>query len=166
MNTLARSTEAPLQSPGKNSRLAFEYIAVESGTLNAVGLVGLEASLRWVREQGVAAIRAHEVELTRQLLEGLADIRGATVYGGGDAALQTATVSFNLAGMASSEAGLRLDEDHGIMCRVGLHCAPGAHRTIGTFPGGTVRFGLGAFTTPEEVQAALAAVDQLAREAR
>ena len=138
----------------------------ESGTLNAVGLAGLEASLRWVREQGVAAIRAHEVELTRQLLEGLADIRGATVYGGGDAALQTATVSFNLAGMASSEAGLRLDEDHGIMCRVGLHCAPGAHRTIGTFPGGTVRFGLGAFTTPEEVQAALAAVDQLAREAR
>ena len=137
----------------------------ESGTLNAVGLAGLEAGLRWVREQGIEAIRAHEVELTRQLIDGLGEIPGAMVYGGRDAALQTATVSFNLAGMAPSEVGLRLDEDHGIMCRVGLHCAPAAHRTIGTFPAGTVRFGLSAFTTPEEVRTTLMAVDQLAREA-
>ena len=137
----------------------------ESGTLNAVGLAGLEAGLRWVREQGVEAIRTHEVELTRQLIHGLGEIPGVMVYGGWDAALQTATLSFNLAGMAPSEVGLRLDEDHGIMCRVGLHCAPAAHRTIGTFPAGTVRFGLSAFTTPAEVRTALQAVDQLAREA-
>ena len=138
----------------------------ESGTPNTVGLAGLEAGLRWVREQGVEAIRTHEVELTRQLIDGLGGIPGALVYGRRDTACQTATVSFNLAGMAPSEVGLRLDEEYGIMCRVGLHCAPAAHRTIGTFPTGTVRFGLGAFTTPEQVEAALEAVDQLAREAR
>ena len=62
--------------------------------------------------------------------------------------------------------GLRLDDDYGIMCRVGLHCSPAAHKTIGTFPRGTVRFGLGIFNTVEEVDAALAAVRALAEEAR
>jgi len=138
----------------------------ESGTPNAVGLAGLEASVRWVLERGVAAIRAHEVALARRLIDGLMDVPGMTVYGGLDAERQTATVSFNVAGMAPSEVGLRLDENHGIMCRVGLHCAPAAHRTIGTFPVGTVRFGLGALNTVDEVDAAVAAVEQLAREVR
>jgi cysteine desulfurase/selenocysteine lyase len=65
-----------------------------------------------------------------------------------------------------SEVGLRLDDEYGIMCRVGLHCAPTAHKTIGTFPDGTVRFGLSAFNTMDEVEAALAAVEGLAQEAR
>jgi cysteine desulfurase/selenocysteine lyase len=119
-----------------------------------------------VLKRGVAAIRAHEVALARRLIDGLMDVPGMTVYGGLDAERQTATVSFNVAGMAPSEVGLRLDENHGIMCRVGLHCAPAAHRTIGTFPVGTVRFGLGALNTVDEVDAAVAAVEQLAREVR
>jgi len=135
----------------------------ESGTPNAVGLAGLEAGVRWVLERGVEAIRAHEVELTRRLLDGLREIPGVTVYGPDDAHLRTAVVSFNIAGMEPSEVGMRLDEEYGIMCRVGLHCAPAAHRTIGTFPAGTVRFALGAFTTREEVDAALWAVARLAR---
>jgi cysteine desulfurase/selenocysteine lyase len=61
---------------------------------------------------------------------------------------------------------MRLDEEHEIMCRVGLHCAPAAHKTIGSFPTGTVRFGLGAFSTAAEVDTALAAVERLAREPR
>ncbi len=138
----------------------------ESGTPNAVGLAGLGAGLRWVRERGVAAIRAHEMALTQRLIDGLLNIPGVIVYGGHDAARQTATVSFNVAGLDCSEVGLRLDEEHGILCRVGLHCAPAAHRTLGTFPGGAVRFGLGAFNTADEVDAALGAVAQLAREAR
>ena len=138
----------------------------ESGTPNAVGLAGLNAGVRWVLERGVEAIRSHEEALTRQLLVGLEDIQGVTVYGGLDGARQTATVSFNLAGMEPSEVGLRLDEEHDIMCRVGLHCAPAAHRTMGTFPTGTVRFGLGAFNTEKHVDTALSAVEQLAREAR
>jgi cysteine desulfurase/selenocysteine lyase len=137
----------------------------ESGTPNAVGLAGLEAGVRWVLARGVDAIRAHEVALTQRLIDGLRSIPGATVYGTLDAELQTATVSFNIAGMAPSEVGLRLDDDYGVMCRVGLHCAPTAHKTIGTFPDGTVRFGLSAFNTGEEVETALAAVEGLVQEA-
>ncbi len=138
----------------------------ESGTPNVVGVAGLRAGVRWVLERGVGTIRAHEVALAQALIDGLRAIPGVTVYGTLDAELQTATVSFNIAGMATSEVGLRLDDEYGIMCRVGLHCAPTAHRTIGTFPGGTVRFGLSAFNTMDEVETALAAVETLAQEAR
>jgi len=134
----------------------------ESGTPNAVGLAGLEAGVRWVSERGAETIRAHEVALTQRLIDGLREIPGVTVYGGLDATRQTATVSFNIVGLEPSEVGLRLDEEYGIMCRVGLHCAPAAHRTIGTFPVGTVRFGLGYFNTVEEVKAAVGAVRDLA----
>jgi selenocysteine lyase/cysteine desulfurase len=135
----------------------------ESGTSNAVGLAGLEAGVRWVLERGVEEIRAHEVAMTQRLIDGLSAIPRVTVYGGLHAERQTATVSFNVAGMSPSKVGLRLDEDYGIMCRAGLHCAPGAHRTIGTFPDGTVRFGLSALNTLEHVQEAVEAVRQLAR---
>ncbi len=139
---------------------------LESGTPNAVGLAGLEAGIRWVMLRGVDAIRAHERTLAQRLMDGLQEIDGVTVYGPLDSARQTATVSFNIAGMEPSEVGLRLDEEHGILCRVGLHCAPAAHKTLGTFPVGTVRFGMGVFNTVDEVDAALAAVAELAREAR
>ena len=122
--------------------------------------------MRWVLDRGVATIRAHETALTRQLLDGLRSIPGVTVYGGLDAARQVAVVSFNITGMEPSEVGLRLDEEYGIMCRVGLHCAPAAHRTLGTFPAGTVRFGLGAFSTAQEVDIGLNALHQLARGTR
>ena len=117
-------------------------------------------------KKSVVSIRNHEMALTELLIAGMRDIPGVTVYGALDAASQTSTVSFNMAGIEPSEVGLRLDEEHSIMCRVGLHCAPAAHRTIGTFPTGTVRFGLGAFNTRQEIDAALAAVRQLAREAQ
>ncbi|GAB4402609.1 MAG: aminotransferase class V-fold PLP-dependent enzyme [Anaerolineales bacterium] len=139
---------------------------LESGTPNAVGIAGLEAGIRWVLERGVEAIRAHEMALAQRAIDGLRAIPDVTVYGPLDAARQTATVSFNIAGMEPSEAGLRLDEEHGILCRVGLHCAPAAHKTLGTFPVGTVRFGMGVFNTADEVDAAVAAVEALAREAR
>ncbi len=162
----------PLKRGGTGSRSEYEEQPdflpdkYESGTLNAVGLAGLKAGIRWVLKQGVEAVRAHEVALTRRLIDGLRAIPGVTVYGTLDPTRQTATASFNIAGMEPSEAGLRLDEEFGILCRVGLHCAPAAHRTIGTFPTGTVRFGLGAFNTVEEVDRALEAVERLARDAR
>lgn len=153
---------------GSNSELEeqpdFLPDMCESGTPNAVGLAGLGAGVRWVLERGVEEIRAHEVEMTQRLIDGLQAIDGVTVYGSHDAERQTATVSFNIAGMAPSDAGLRLDEEHGIMCRVGLHCAPAAHKTIGTFPDGTVRFGLGAFNTVEEVDRAIKAVEEIAHQ--
>jgi selenocysteine lyase/cysteine desulfurase len=151
---------------GSNSELEeqpdFLPDMCESGTPNAVGLAGLAAGVHWVLDQGVESIRDHEVAITQRLIDGLREIDAVTVYGGLDADLQTATVSFNVSGMAPSEVGLRLDEEYGIMCRVGLHCAPAAHKTIGTFPGGTVRFGLSAFNTLQEVEEALGSVRQLA----
>jgi len=137
----------------------------ESGTANVVGLAGLAAGVRFVLANGVETIRAHEVTLTRRLIAGLQSIPNVTVYGGLDAELQTATVSFNVAGRLPSDVGLRLDEEFEILCRVGLHCAPAAHKTIGTFPTGAVRFGLSYFNTAEEVDRALAAVATIARPA-
>jgi len=161
------SQMAPLIRGGTGSRSEYEQQPdfmpdmYESGTPNAVGVGGLLAGIRWVMSKGVDAVRAHEVALTQRLVEGLRSIPGVTVYGTLDAELQTATVSFNVVDMAPSEVGLRLDDEDGIMCRVGLHCSPAAHRTIGTFPDGTVRFGMSAFTTTGEVETALAAVARL-----
>jgi selenocysteine lyase/cysteine desulfurase len=84
------------------------------------------------------------------------------VYGTLDAAQQTATVSFNVAGVEPSDVALRLDDEFGVLCRAGLHCAPAAHRTMGTYPRGAVRFGLSYLNTLEEVDAALAAVREIA----
>ena len=103
--------------------------------------------------------------LTQRLIDGLAGIPGVKVYGTQDAKGQTATVSLTLQGKDLDQVGLQLDEDCGIMCRVGLHCAPAARRTIGTFPGGTARLSLGWFNTQAEVDMALAAVQELAGQA-
>jgi cysteine desulfurase family protein len=160
----------PLKRGGTGSRSEFEEQPdfmpdmCESGTPNAVGLAGLEAGVRWVLERGVQAIRAHEVDIVQRLIDGLSAIPGVALYGPQDAELQTATICFTLDGLSPSDVGLRLDEEYGIMCRVGLHCAPTAHRTLGTFPVGTVRFGLGAMNTAAEVDEALSAVERLARE--
>ena len=160
----------PLKRGGTGSRSEYEEQPdflpdmCESGTPNAVGLAGLTAGVEWVIAQGVDTIRAHEVTLTRQLIAGLQAIPGVTVYGSQEADKQTATVSFDIAGKSPAEVGLRLDKEHNVMCRVGLHCAPAAHKTIGTFPVGTVRFGMAALTTSDEVQMALAAVRALAEE--
>lgn len=135
----------------------------ESGTLNGVGLAGLAAGVQYLLRVGVAAVREHELALTRRLLAGLQRIPGVVVYGTRDAERQTATVSFNVEGMDPSEVGLRLDEEFAVMCRVGLHCSPGAHRTIGTYPTGTVRWSLGYLNTAAEVDAALNALETIVR---
>jgi cysteine desulfurase family protein len=157
----------PLVRGGTGSRSEFEEQPndlpdkFESGTPNGIGIAGLGASVRWILQQGIEAIRAHEGELTRALIEGLCAIPGVTVHGVGDAELQTATVSFTSAHQRVSEIGLRLDDEFEILTRVGLHCAPAAHRTIGTFPHGTVRLAPGVFTTLAEVRATVGAVRKI-----
>ena len=148
----SESEEQPHELPDK-----YEW-----GTANAVGLAGLHAAIRFVEERGVEAIRAHEVELTSTLMEGLAALPGVTLPGPAAAEDRTATLSATVAGLRVSDVGLALDEDYGVLTRVGLHCAPTAHKTLGTFPSGTVRFGLGAVNTAEEVETAVTAVRQLA----
>jgi len=136
----------------------------EAGTMNVPGLAGLAAGIRWVQERGVAAIQAHERALTQRLIDGLRAIDGVTVYGTHDATRQTGAVSGRIAGADVGMVGLRLDDDYGILCRVGLHCAPLAHRTIGTFPEGTIRLSPGATTTLEEIDAAIGAIAEMAKE--
>ena len=146
---------------GSEEQPKFLPDMAESGTPNTVGLAGLVVAIQCILEKGIEAIRAHEIALAQELIDGLREIPKVTVYGGLDARLQTSTVSFNIEGMEPSDVGCRLDEEHGVMCRVGLHCTPASHKTIGTFPDGTVRFGLGFFNTSEEVKKALYAVQQL-----
>jgi cysteine desulfurase family protein len=136
--------------------------SLECGTGNGPGIAGLGAGVRYLLERGIPAVRAHEQALAQRLIDGLRQIPGVTVYGPPDAALRTAAISLRIEGHSVSEVGWRLDEEHGILCRVGLHCAPAAHRTLGTFPEGTVRLAAGLSNTVEEMDAAIAAVRQIA----
>ena len=135
---------------------------LEAGTLNTVGLAGLGAALRFLSERGVAAVRAHEIELTKRLLDGLSNIPGMRVHGVADPCRQVATVSISLRDWEPVDLAAVLDSSFGIAVRAGLHCAPDAHRTLGTFPSGTVRLSAGCFTTTDDIDQALAALAQLA----
>ena len=136
--------------------------AYESGTLNVAGIAGLAAGVRFLSEIGIEAVQTHERTLVAQFFARASEIPGIVLYGPRDPALQCGVVSFNVAGMMPSEVGLILDESFGIMARTGLHCAPSAHRTLGTFPAGTVRFGFGWFNTAAEVEAAVQALREMA----
>ncbi len=127
----------------------------ESGTLNFIGIAALNASVNWILETGVGNVRNHQKKLTYQLLKGLKSIQEIKLYGPENEDQQTATISFNVEQLSPSKVGLALDEEFGILCRVGLHCAPAAHKTIGTFPTGTIRFGLGYFNCIEEIDLAV-----------
>ena len=135
----------------------------EAGTPNTHGLAGLGAGVSWILSRGIGTIRAHEEALTGRLLDGLKDLPEVTVHGTGDPSRQTALVSFNIEGLMTSEVAQELEEQFAILSRPGLHCAPAAHRTIGTFPQGTVRFGFSFFNTADEIDSALAAIRKLAR---
>jgi len=135
----------------------------ESGTPNIVGIAGLRAGINWIMERGLDAIRAHETGLTEDLLNGLMEIRGIKLYGTLNPALSTAIVSITVNGQAVSEVGLALDEEFGILSRVGLHCAPAAHRTIDSFPDGTVRLAPGIFTSREDIHQVIQAINRIVR---
>jgi cysteine desulfurase/selenocysteine lyase len=136
--------------------------AHESGTLNVAGIAGLAAGVRFVSDIGIEAVRAHEQNLTARFLAGAERIPRILLYGPRDPTLQCGLVSLNIAGAVPSEAGLLFDQSYGIMVRTGLHCAPSAHRSLGTFPMGTVRFSFGWFNTPAEVDTALQALREIA----
>jgi len=134
----------------------------ESGTSNSVGIAGLGAGVRWVQSIGVESIREREAELNEQFLTGLHNIPGITLYGPSNPGERTAVVSCRVAGQNVSDVGLRMDDEFGILCRVGLHCAPSAHKTIGTFPEGTIRLAPGIFTSPDDIRAVIAAFEKTA----
>jgi cysteine desulfurase family protein len=134
----------------------------ECGTPNTAGIAGLGEGVRFVLNRGLEEILRHEMRLTQSLLEGLEDIEEIAVYGPRNPSEQTPTVSINVKGREASGVGYRLDREFEIMTRVGLHCNPGTHKTIGTFPHGTVRLSMGYFNTHEEVDQVLEALREIA----
>ncbi len=133
----------------------------ESGTLNLVGIAGLHAGIQWVKDRGIDTIRAHLKELTLALINGLSELPEIKVYGPLDTNSTVAVISFSVHHKRVSEVGLKLDEEYGILCRVGLHCAPAAHKTMGSFPEGTVRLAPGVFTTMDDISTTIRAIEQV-----
>ncbi|NLJ78091.1 MAG: aminotransferase class V-fold PLP-dependent enzyme [Tissierellia bacterium] len=136
----------------------------ESGTLNGPGIIGLGAGVRYILDEGMENIRKHEEELTEHFIEGITGLDKVSAYGPLDTRYQAAVVSINIGDLDSSELSYILDQKYGIEVRSGLHCAPLAHKTIGTFERGTVRFSFGPFNTHEEIESAIKAIGEISKE--
>ncbi|MBU6430323.1 MAG: aminotransferase class V-fold PLP-dependent enzyme, partial [Cyanobacteria bacterium REEB65] len=133
---------------------------LEAGTLNALGLAGLGAGIQFLQANGSAL--EHERYLAARFVAGLAEVRGATVFGDMDPQKRVGTVSFTITDVDPIDLAAILDQHFQIAARSGLHCAPCAHKTIGTLPHGTVRFSFGRFNTIDQVEAALGAIEEIA----
>ncbi|MCP4400838.1 MAG: aminotransferase class V-fold PLP-dependent enzyme [bacterium] len=140
--------------------LPYRY---ESGTVNGVGISGLGAGVRYIFEEGLEKICAHEQSLTGRFIEGLSQIAGVTLYVAKNRLMQAAVVSFTIENYGPAEVGAILDQAFDIKVRTGLHCAPAAHKTIGTYPSGTIRASPGYFNTTAEIDLTLQAVEKIAR---
>jgi cysteine desulfurase family protein len=138
---------------------------LESGTLNAIGIAGLGAAVAQLTGVGLAQVRSHKKALVAALHHGLSSTDGVCLYGPADPEANAGVVSFNIDGLVCSEVGLALDRVFGVLTRTGLHCAPAAHKTLGTFPQGTVRISVSQFTTADEVAQTIEAVRQIAAKA-
>ena len=142
---------------------AFLPDKLESGTLNAIGIAGLGASLAALTEFGVENVLAHERKLMKLFRDGLKEMPDIEVYGPENTAESVGVLSLNVASRPCEEVGMELERDFDILTRTGLHCAPAAHRTIGTFGRGTVRFSVSRFNTESDIHAALEALSKIAR---
>jgi len=160
----------PLIAGGTGSASDSEYLPdylpdrFESGTPNLPGIYGLEASMRFLEAQGLEDLHAHEMALCARFLEGLKDIPGATVCGPQGLDNRVGVISLDFIGQDNAEVAYRLETEFGILTRCGLHCAPSAHKTLDTFPRGTVRFSLGFASTEADVDGALDAIRKVCTE--
>lgn len=136
----------------------------ESGTPNTPGIVGLGAGIRYILDKGMENIRKHEKDLTRYFITELKKIDKVKIYGTCDVETQAPVVSINIGDEDSSEVSYVLDKAFDIAVRPGLHCAPLAHKTIGTFEQGVVRFSIGPFTTNDDIEKAIEAVRKISEE--
>jgi cysteine desulfurase / selenocysteine lyase len=135
----------------------------EAGNHNAPGIAGLDAALAWIEERSLDRLREHEMALTSSLISRLVAIKGVDALGPKEASRRVGVVSVRIPGMDPQSAGAILDQEFGIECRTGLHCAPRMHQALGTLAeGGLVRFSVGAFNTMEDVEAVAEAVGELA----
>lgn len=133
----------------------------ESGTLNAPAIAGLLQGIEYINNEGILSIKCKEQDLAKSFIEGLNNINSIVVYGTNNIDNMTAAVSINSTLINNAELSFILDNDYGIMTRTGLHCAPLAHKTIGTFPQGTLRFSFGAFNDSKDVDYALTSLNKI-----
>lgn len=132
----------------------------ESGTQNVCGLAGLGAGIRWICSEGMDKLASRAGTLMDQLRKGLSEIPGLRCYPGNGQVL-----SVTIEGMDNGDAAGKLEDRYGIMTRIGLHCAPLAHRTLGTYPDGTIRFAVSPFTSESDINVCIQACRELAEEA-
>lgn len=137
--------------------------AFESGTLNLPGIMGLNEGLSYIESQGMEDIHNHELALTQAFLEGLQSIDGINIVGKQNIQDRTAVVSITIDSMDPANIAYELESTYHIMTRVGLHCAPRAHQTLGTYPEGTVRFSFGYANTHKDVELALSALHRIVK---
>ena len=135
----------------------------ESGTMNIPGIFGLNASLQYLNEVGLDSMHEKEMQLTQQFLDGVSALKNVRIVGRKDIKDRVAVVSLDFTEKDNGEITYLLEADYGIMTRCGMHCAPNAHKTLKTFPQGTVRFSFGHQNTQQEVDQSLAAVASLAK---
>lgn len=133
----------------------------ESGTPNMPGVYGWEAAMEFIENTGIPALRAHEDALTRRFLDGVAKIDTVRLAGTYDPDRRVGVISVDFKHIDNAEAAYRLETEYGILTRCGLHCAPSAHKSLDTFPQGTVRFAVGFASTEEDVDAALLAIREI-----
>ncbi|MDR1292551.1 MAG: aminotransferase class V-fold PLP-dependent enzyme [Clostridiales Family XIII bacterium] len=151
------------ESPTQPDELPYRY---ESGTQNFHGLAGLDAGVRFIVNTTLDAIHARESRLVDMLIGGVREIGGVTVYGPPAGANRAAVVSLNIEGVDCAEAAMILDASFDLMLRSGLHCAPDAHRTLGTFGlGGTIRVSPGFFNTEDDIARCVEGITAIASEA-
>jgi selenocysteine lyase/cysteine desulfurase len=136
----------------------------EIGSHNAVGLAGLSAGVKWLLERGVEKIRLHDEHLCELFLEQTENVKGLTVYGPRDLARRAGVFSVNIQGLPPGELATILEERYHICTRPGIHCAPLAHKTLGTLPAGTCRLSFGPFNNEEHIARAARALEEISRQ--
>lgn len=134
----------------------------ESGTPNLPGIYGWEAGLTFLEEQTIGKIRNHDIACMEHFLSGLSNIDGVQLIGTKDTARRVGVFALDFPGQDNAMIGDRLEQEFGILTRCGLHCAPNAHKTLGTFPQGVVRLSFGWATTTQEIDHALYALKTIA----
>ena len=158
----------PLVAGGTGSASDSEYLPdflpdrFESGTMNLPGIYGWEAAMGFINDRGIDALRAHEMALTKRFLDGIRDIPGVRLCGPDKLDDRVGVISLDFLKRDNAAVTYELEQRFGILTRCGLHCAPAAHKSLGTFPRGTVRFSLGYANTSTDVDAAVAAIRELA----
>lgn len=143
----------------------FEYpYRLEYGTVNLLGVAGLNAGVRWVKQKGVHQIHSYEIELVTKLRDGLREIDRVILYCQDNLKDHIAVLLFNIEGIEAADVGMMLDVDYNVASRTGLHCAPLVHEQLGIAEiHGGVRFGVGIFNTEEDIEKAIEAVREISK---